>query len=55
MLDVGGVKVFSFSISAVTPSGLGYSLVSTNTIQVCTKLTFAIKNTIIFTIKYFGM
>ena len=24
-------------------------------IQVCTKLTFAIKNTIIFTIKYFGM
>ena len=32
-LDVGGVKVFGFSISVVTAtaSGLGYSLVCTNT------------------------
>ena len=41
-LDVGGVKVFGFSISAVTPSGLGYSLVYTNT---GLYKTFAIKNT----------
>ena len=41
-LDVGGVKVFGFSISVVTVSSLGYSLVYTNT---GLYKTFAIKNT----------
>lgn len=55
MLDVGGVKVFGSSISVVTASRVVWDILLSQLIQVCTKLTFAIKNTTFFTIKYFGM